>query len=192
MWEAFRIKLRSSKHSELSCHILSFQWKQTETRAHAGPWKACDSVKTVSVQQSTGTSPLLEASSNGFPALALGMRPTPSPVIIATLFRGFSTYADNCNQQAPLDPIKGHPIRYLSSFNMQIKLLKDLVTPRAGGWAGPGPLHSQEAPGHAPAPGHPPHLEWRGCHPFVPQCCTLALPGEVLKPADAQAPVQKS
>lgn len=89
MWEAFRIKLRSSKHSELSCHILSFQWKQTETRAHAGPWKACDSVKTVSVQQSTGTSPLLEASSNGFPALALGMPPTPSPGHYCYIIQGF-------------------------------------------------------------------------------------------------------
>lgn len=145
MWEAFRIKLISTKHSELSCHILSFQGKQTETRAHAGPWKVCDSVKIVHMQQSTSTSRLLEASSNGFPALALGIAPHPARVIIATLFRGFSTYADNCNQQAPLDPIKGHPIRYLSSFNVQIKLLKDLVTPQSWtqGWAGPGALHSQ-------------------------------------------------
>ena len=52
---------------------------------------------------------------------------------------GFSAYADNCNQQAPLGPIRGHPIRYLSSFNVQLKLLEGLVTPQSWsqqGWAG--------------------------------------------------------
>ena len=100
------------------------------------------------VQQSASNSPVPEASLMTLLRwLSTGPRPYPQ-VSIATLFRGFSTYTDNCNQQAPLGPIKGHPIRYLPSFNVQINLLKDLVTPRSWsgqGWAGPENLHSKEA-----------------------------------------------
>lgn len=76
---------------------------------------------------------------NSFPGLALSLSPHPR-IIIVTLFRD----GDNYNHQAPLGPIKGHPVPYSSSFNVQIKLLRDLVIQqslRGQGWVGPGNLH---------------------------------------------------
>lgn len=138
---ALRIILTiSTKHLELSCHTPSFQAKWNPWTMYDcleglwALWKLIHTDTTINQNLSVSLSVYNSILQSDSQSTAVCF---PLKVINATLFRDFSIYRNNYNWQAPLRPIKGHPIECLSSFHVQIKHLRRAsAESESAGWGG--------------------------------------------------------